>query len=207
MKDTYTSRHDEYMELFDKRYKEILWDGTRLDLYTGPEHSSIYHVQICFMQQPDNVYIAGDMGDWIFGRITYPRTFFRTTYANIPYWSKKVISISKWGGGVEDENIDADEVLKALTAELKEQEIPESTIDEIMETIDQDKLCRANEVAYIELDDVLSDFDVYMEGETLSGIITGCQKYSDIFIYICMLLNWIENKMDLRAYENPSEGT
>lgn len=195
MKDTYSKKYRHYMKDFDERYREIVCDGNSIDLYTDKEHHLTYHVKLTFLENPTILLVSGDCGTWVFGHIERPKSFFCGTFANIPYWSEKVISESKFGGPVVNKEIKSEDLLREIKKYLKDNYVSKQVKESILDNLSGNyELCFPNE-AFRVIDEVFKDAGIKIDGEEISSMIQNCETYSQVFINICMLLQWIENKI------------
>lgn len=194
MKDTWTAIYDQEMELFERRYREIFFKEDVLYLYTDAEHNITHHVRIEFLK--NQIFITGDYGTWVFGNMSQPASFFCGDWANIEYWESKVTAASTWGG-LTERGIDDVELRKIIYGYLKDDEVSREQMETIRDELEWCEFLSAGDTAaYIEIEDALKEGGVEVEPETISGWIERCRTYSGPFIYICLLLQWVENRLE-----------
>lgn len=195
MKDTWSDRYEDRMNLLDMKYKKIFWEGDILCLYKNNEKSLTEHIKIHFM---DNmILITGDYGVWIFGRMENPKSFFRGTYLQPGYWSEKLLSVSSWGG-LKDDMINSDDLIEEIIKHMELYEVPENKRLIILEQLQYCDYLEAGDTATF--DEVKSAFEyanVDIESMDIGEMIEYCREYTGPYLYICTVLQWIENKDEL----------
>lgn len=106
------SKPDEARDRFlkdvaDHRMTVLLDNGVHRHLRFSRPGSSTYWFEL--VTWPGRLSISGDMGDYVFSRLTDMFEFFRTDRSqagelriNRGYWAEKVTAVSKFGNGIEE---------------------------------------------------------------------------------------------------------
>lgn len=170
-------------------------NGVHRSVYFGEPGNSCYHFRLTTW--PGHLCFSGDMGTFVFSRLTDMFEFFRGDRVNLQYWAEKVQSESRFGGGVMEYR--PDRLKETLTEWLEYNEDK----DEILESIDpflhSDYSSREAIRRIYELDGPhdMSDF--------VCDLSERCYKdYTVHFEWCCMALVWAIGVYDAEKVQSPA---
>lgn len=158
-----------------------------------------YFVRLVFVD--NKLFYSGDMGTYVFGKdICHIFKFFKGDYINTDYWSGKCEASSYpiYPNEVNEDRVV--ELVKKCICDYKgvesyddlDEETRELIADKFMFGIEPNEY-RAYDEVYKFLDD---NFNCYNLHEIVAAIIDSAKSISPNYVYVCELIQWVENNLD-----------
>jgi hypothetical protein len=160
---------------------------------------------------PGYLAYSGDMGCFVFSRLTDMFEFFRTRprddkaklHINLEYWSEKLEGVDRCGGrpagarqfSPESFRARVEEAVKSL---IEDESLTKSQAKELREEVESEVLWAAGDGEY-EAHRVLRDFTCEIDGKKLEFYDTwewDLQEYTVRFIWCCYAIAWAIQQYD-----------
>lgn len=104
--------------------------------FQKPGHSNLWFELVTW---PGCLAIHGDMGSWMFNRVTDMFEFFRGEKINPSYWAEKIVSESRFGGPCQKFNVNY--FRECIHSILEDYDLPSEKLSKIKEQLEEDVLC------------------------------------------------------------------
>ncbi len=193
MKQTNLTKEIFLRDVKDHRFKIIKEDSLYRHIRCSKENSSNYYFDI--ITWPGNLAYTGDMGSFMFSRVTDMFTFFRRNKEldiNPTYWSKKVLAESRFGNGITEFSVDEFEksVLQSVRSHLdldEDEKIPAEILKELDYLLNSENEYECVEnMRHFRSDKI--NFDDFWEYD--------CQVFTYHFLWCCYAIVWAIGKYD-----------